>query len=255
MKFKDLTGKRFGRLVVIHRAEDRNDRTQWLCKCDCGGERTTSSVCLIKGTTKSCGCLIRIANIEKGKAREIDRTGQISGRLTVLRLHGTRKNSIGKDEKLWMCLCECGNEKVVSSSALSGQVNTRSCGCLVKEGNGILPSGVAALNSLYASYRDHAKRRGYTFSIPRAEFALLTSQNCVYCGCAPSQKSSNRRLNGYYLYNGLDRITSAGGYEIGNVAPCCGVCNVAKNTMEHHEFLEWIRRVYQHSIVQTEAIK
>lgn len=56
-KFKDLTGQRFNRLVVLERAENsRSNQTQWLCKCDCGNTVIVRSSSLINGHTKSCGC-------------------------------------------------------------------------------------------------------------------------------------------------------------------------------------------------------
>ena len=36
MKLIDLTGKRFGRLLVLSKAETRKGQTFWNCKCDCG---------------------------------------------------------------------------------------------------------------------------------------------------------------------------------------------------------------------------
>lgn len=56
----DLTGQRFGRLVVIcenGRTKCRN--VMWLCKCDCGSEVTVLSNHLRNGHTSSCGCLAR----------------------------------------------------------------------------------------------------------------------------------------------------------------------------------------------------
>jgi hypothetical protein len=35
-KFIDLTGQKFGRLMVIKRAPNKNNRTAWLCECECG---------------------------------------------------------------------------------------------------------------------------------------------------------------------------------------------------------------------------
>lgn len=40
-RLKDLTGKKFGRLIVLNRADDYispngNKFVQWLCQCDCG---------------------------------------------------------------------------------------------------------------------------------------------------------------------------------------------------------------------------
>jgi len=57
-KVIDLTGQQFGRLTVIKRVEnDKYDRTQWLCKCDCGHNIITKSYYLRSGDTQSCGCL------------------------------------------------------------------------------------------------------------------------------------------------------------------------------------------------------
>lgn len=55
----DLTGIRFGRLVVIRRAGQRNSFALWACACDCGGSAVVMGVSLRRGATKSCGCLRR----------------------------------------------------------------------------------------------------------------------------------------------------------------------------------------------------
>lgn len=55
--FEDITGKRFGKLVVkqfSHR-DDRSD-IHWLCVCDCGKLTVTNKSALKNGKTKSCGC-------------------------------------------------------------------------------------------------------------------------------------------------------------------------------------------------------
>lgn len=62
MYFKDRTGERFGRLVVVERAESYINpnglpRTAWKCKCDCGNEVVVLAQSLSNGSTKSCGCL------------------------------------------------------------------------------------------------------------------------------------------------------------------------------------------------------
>lgn len=55
--FLDLTGQRFGRLVVIRRAPTVSGRnTRWLCRCDCGVEKAIFRGSLRKGGTVSCGC-------------------------------------------------------------------------------------------------------------------------------------------------------------------------------------------------------
>lgn len=54
----DITGKRFGRLVALEETEQRrNGSTVWLCQCDCGNVHLASYRTLMRGNTKSCGCL------------------------------------------------------------------------------------------------------------------------------------------------------------------------------------------------------
>lgn len=52
----DLTGQRFGKLVVIKEVGKLNGYTAWLCKCDCGNEKVVRTNSLRSGSTKSCGC-------------------------------------------------------------------------------------------------------------------------------------------------------------------------------------------------------
>jgi hypothetical protein len=59
---KDLSGQRFGRLVVVSRhglipKKPRGNRITWLCKCDCGNEKIALGEKLINGKTRSCGCI------------------------------------------------------------------------------------------------------------------------------------------------------------------------------------------------------
>ena len=55
----DLTGKRFGKLVVLKRVENNMHRQpQWECLCDCGNKTIVVGQKLRKGITKSCGCLV-----------------------------------------------------------------------------------------------------------------------------------------------------------------------------------------------------
>lgn len=53
----DLTGRRFGRLTVIKRAENtKSGKSQWFCKCDCGNTIIVKADNIKTGNTKSCGC-------------------------------------------------------------------------------------------------------------------------------------------------------------------------------------------------------
>lgn len=58
----DLTGKQYGRLLVLKRAEnhilpDGRHSVMWLCRCVCGNECIVAGESLKKCYTKSCGCL------------------------------------------------------------------------------------------------------------------------------------------------------------------------------------------------------
>ena len=122
--FQDLTGRRFGRLVVMYRAENSEcGRTRWHCKCDCGNEVDVLACSLKNGSRESCGCLHFERCRETQEKNRIDLTGQVFGRWTVL--YRTSDNK-------WRCRCECGTERDVVYSNLVRGLST-SCGCYASE--------------------------------------------------------------------------------------------------------------------------
>lgn len=132
-QIKDLSGMRFGRLVVMKRGEDRikpcgKKIVRWECKCDCGNEVTVSRDSLMSGNTKSCGCLHSEQLSERNvRSSNAELVGQKFGRLTVV---GIEKNI--KNNRMWKCICECGNICIASTNSLRrGKVT--SCGCKRKE--------------------------------------------------------------------------------------------------------------------------
>ena len=53
----DLTGKRFGRLTVVERTDQRDGNSIiWKCLCDCGNTAFVSAKNLVHHQTFSCGC-------------------------------------------------------------------------------------------------------------------------------------------------------------------------------------------------------
>lgn len=54
---ENLVGQKFGRLSVVSFSHKKGGTYYWNCVCDCGTERLVTRGALIKGTTKSCGCL------------------------------------------------------------------------------------------------------------------------------------------------------------------------------------------------------
>ena len=67
---KNLIGQRFNKLVVLEDSGLRNtDGTiKWHCKCDCGNYNNVNTTNLLRGITKSCGCLRKEA-IRKAKKK------------------------------------------------------------------------------------------------------------------------------------------------------------------------------------------
>jgi hypothetical protein len=114
----DLTGRRFGRLVVID-YDGMNSRhiTLWRCKCDCSREKVVQRGALLNGTTWRCG---RNCPFDTGMF-----PGATFGALMLLRI--VRESTTQTDET-WLCRCECGNEVEVTTRKLRRHVVT-SCGC------------------------------------------------------------------------------------------------------------------------------
>lgn len=60
-------GSKFNMLTVLSRAEnDRFQRSQWLCRCECGREKVVALFRMTNGHTRSCGCIKGEANRKHG---------------------------------------------------------------------------------------------------------------------------------------------------------------------------------------------
>lgn len=72
MKIIDISGNRYGRLVVIGRGPNIGNEASWSVSCDCGKQKVIRGTSLrsINGT-KSCGCLmperVRQSNFNRGR--------------------------------------------------------------------------------------------------------------------------------------------------------------------------------------------
>lgn len=103
--------------------------------------------------------------IPVGLAKNI--IGNRYGRLTVLyRVSPPASNTTKKPHSYWKCLCDCGNECVVSISGLNDKT-TQSCGCLSKEkaserfGIDILGQKFGSLTVVERDYSAVNKKRIY----------------------------------------------------------------------------------------------
>ncbi len=121
----DLTGARFGRLLVAAQAEVTASYggRWWTCRCDCGKEVVFPGTLLMNGKRTSCGC---------DRTRHYafsDISGKKFYRLTALYPVDRRT---AKGGLIWRCRCDCGNELDVPYNNLLYS-NMRSCGCQRRE--------------------------------------------------------------------------------------------------------------------------
>ena len=218
--FKDLSGKRFGRLTVIKRtapAENvkEKQRAYWMCKCDCGNECIVLGRSLLKGDTKSCGCLQKKAMKKVNEKKLIirDLTGQQFGKLTV-------QYRINKEEhgsrNVWHCICSCGNEKNILQNSLINQ-KVVSCGCqkaensskTVKKNLGLIENTcVSQILSDKVSVRSTTGVRGVSFNKRAGKYvAYVIFKRKHYHlgyyesleGAAKARKSAEEKIHGQFL--------------------------------------------------------
>lgn len=64
-KREDLTDQKFGMYTFVRWDSDKNKKTYWLCRCDCGTEKVVRSQSVKSGETKSCGCYQRKISSER----------------------------------------------------------------------------------------------------------------------------------------------------------------------------------------------
>lgn len=137
--------------------------------------------------------------------------------------------------------CICGREfEAQMTNVYLG--HTKSCGCIRGKARRY-PPGEVAKNLLWLAYRKRARNGGYPITLTREQFLFITQMDCHYCGRPPSNRYSDIRGDGVYVYSGLDRLDPKKGYEHGNVVPCCWTCNTAKHKLSYDEFIALVRKI------------
>ena len=152
-KKSNLIGQRFGKLTVISKAEETQDRyALWNCRCDCGGRSRPIPSAWCGGTIWNCGCVPK-TNAKNGTIAE-DLQGRRFGMLQVV-----KRVQNQHDRTSWLCRCDCGNLKIVQSNALkAGRV--KSCGCLHRHTDDLTGQRFGRLVALYPIEKRDSKHSG-----------------------------------------------------------------------------------------------
>lgn len=117
---KNLIGMKFGKVTIDCKTNkrDSNGTIIWSGVCECGNRCESSSSDFIRGRCTSCGC-------DKYSSMILDLSNMRFGNLVAIEPYGYNDS---RKKRLWKCLCDCGNETIVTTSDLTTG-NTMSCGC------------------------------------------------------------------------------------------------------------------------------
>lgn len=202
-KCVNLTGMRFGRLLVLKRVEnDKHGASQWLCKCDCGKEHIAQAKSLKNGAIKSCGCLA----IER--RREACKISNSTHKLSKTRLY-----------RVWAGMKQrCLDPKHRHYQAYGGK--------------GIK---VCADWLSFEPFHDWAIANGYDANAKRGECTLdridnngnYEPSNCKWA--TVKEQANNKRTNRYIEYNG----------ETHTIAEWAQIIGISKNALWERLRRKW----------------
>lgn len=235
--FRDLTGQRFGKLVVMELGERVENRQYWVCHCDCGNKSAVCQYHLEDGTTKSCGCLLRETGKQMAKKNGLNQIVKIEsgtrfGRWTVLRFDSVKRNSF------YLCRCDCGTERsVMARNLLNGR--SKSCGCYHLEVSAQTAKAKFTKHGhskerwyiIWLKHRRYHIDREWTREMEQLLFKLQPS--CIICG-------ATERLEVDHVYPSI----KGGKLEPGNVVVLCRSCNSTK----HDKTLKQLPRNWREAI-------
>lgn len=192
----------------------------------------------------------------------VDFAGRSKGYLTAISFVRMTTHKNGHASAVWLFRCKCGNEVERQASHVFVYVKRRdrpnesipSCGCRISAKK--LPMGESGFRATLRDYKSSAKSRNLEFSLTDDEFRKLVTEDCYYCGSAPSnfpQTGQFSRSKGVY-FSGIDRVDNEVGYIIGNVVSCCQICNKMKLDWTQEQFYANVEKIYLRRIAIKEPV-
>lgn len=121
---KDISGIRFGRLVVVSYIDISDGVGRWICDCDCGGRCVVKTGKLQSGATQSCGCLSR-ENSQNQAKKNLSKSGIEHPRWRSDYNDDDREKYRGDDFKKWSrTVKEVNNFTCIRCLSVGGKINS-----------------------------------------------------------------------------------------------------------------------------------
>ncbi|PFP30237.1 AP2 domain-containing protein [Bacillus sp. AFS073361] len=185
-KLNDLTDKKFGRLSVLSRAgTNKSKKPIWECLCDCGNVTIVVGAELVKGTTKSCGCLRKEVTAQRTQT------------------HGMRKTRF---YEIWYAMKKrCRDEHNISYQYYGGR------GIRVCDRWGSFENFKA---DMYAAYLDHSEKHGEKqTTVDRIDNNKdYTPENTRWATYTIQNRNTRIRSDNKTGYKGVYKRYEGGGY-------------------------------------------
>ena len=106
-----------------------------------------------------------------------------------------------------------------------------------------LSDGESAFNAVWNDYIQQSRRRKLKWALTKEGARKLFEGPCFYCGASPSVAKTIPNGQGFFVFNGLDRVDNQQGYDEANCVSCCRVCNFMKRGMSVGDFLDHVHRI------------
>ena len=179
-KADNLTGVRFGRLVVEKRDFTFKKAAYWICRCDCGNSTTVQACHLRSGATQSCGCF----NKEQSGKR--------------MRTHGLSRSRIYYEWRSMKDRCARENNKQYADYG----------------GRGI--TVCQEWQDSFEAFRDWAITNGYQDNLTIDRIDVNGNYDPSNCRWVTNREQQNNKRNNHLLsYNGKEQTIAKWAEETG----------------------------------------
>lgn len=125
----DITGKRFGKLVVTSMSDDYISPTghrlsRCNCICDCGNTCIVNMSSLVTGGTKSCGCVYKTSGLFKDNAKLMQKFDFEKNKALNLDIDSLTARS---NTKVWWKCDKCGNSWLAQIASQNDKNKEHGC--------------------------------------------------------------------------------------------------------------------------------